>query len=193
MNAFHDKEKQMPFKVQTFQENVDQALDRPTRDKLDQACDEYRTLTSSTKKLRSIRGMMDILDREVNEATRREIMQACGTCCIGASTLQKAQHLHDESLNLDDFLDRLNEAHIGGGHLEREGEVIYAAYGRCYCGSVSISKELFSDTYCHCSCGWYQKLFETLFKQPVEVELMSSIIQGSDRCRFIINIPANVS
>jgi predicted ArsR family transcriptional regulator len=43
----------------------------------------------------------------------------------------------------------------------------------------------FSATYC--SCGWYRQLFETLLDGPVEVELLGSIVQGDERCRFLIH------
>ena len=80
----------------------------------------------------------------------------------------------------------MNEAHIGGGHLKRKNNIIFAQYDKCYCGSVNKTKELFSDTYCYCSCGWYSQLFETLLQKPVEIDLNSSIIQGNDSCLFQI-------
>jgi predicted hydrocarbon binding protein len=53
---------------------------------------------------------------------------------------------------------------------------------------VSKTGEPFSATYCHCSCGWYRQLFETLLNGPVEVELLGSIAQGDEHCRFLIHI-----
>jgi predicted hydrocarbon binding protein len=132
--------------------------------------------------------MMEVLEREVDEQTRRAIMEACGRRCIGASTLQKARRIAREAGDLDDMLRRLNEVHLGGGHLQLDGDVIHAAYDRCYCGSVSKTREPFSATYCHCSCGWYRQLFETLLERPVEVELLGSILQGDERCRFLIRV-----
>jgi predicted hydrocarbon binding protein len=131
---------------------------------------------------------MDVLERELDEETRRAIMEACGRRCIGASTLGKARSIQREAQDLEDLLRRLNKAHLGGGHLQLEGGVIHAAYDRCYCGSVSKTKEDFSASYCQCSCGWYRQLFETLLERPVEVDLLSSIIQGDERCRFVIRV-----
>ena len=178
----------MPFKVQNFQNHIEQVLDEPARGELSQACQAYAALTSPAQKTRSIRLMMDVLDRQVDEPKRWAIMEACGRQCIGASILDRARQLQQEASDLDDLLARLNEAHIGGGHFIRQGEVIHADYDRCYCGSVSQSRERFSATYCHCSCGWYRQLFETLLKKPVEVDLLSSILQGDERCQFLIRI-----
>jgi predicted ArsR family transcriptional regulator len=180
----------MPFRAQVFQENVERRLEGSVRDDLARACEAYASLTTPQQRARSIRGMMDVLDREVDSDTRRAIMEACGRRCIGASTLKRARRLQQEAQDLDDLLSRLNAAHIGGGHLQREGNVIHGAYDRCYCGSVSRAREPLSATYCTCSCGWYRQLFETLLEQPVEVDLLASIVQGDERCRFLIRYGA---
>jgi predicted hydrocarbon binding protein len=176
----------MPFRSRVFQQNVECRLEGSVRDDLARACETYASLTTPQQKARAICGMMDVLDREVDEDTRRAIMEACGRHCIGASTLRTARRLHQEAQDLDELLSRLNAAHIGGGHLRREGNVIHAAYDRCYCGSVNRAREPLSATYCTCSCGWYRQLFETLLEQPVEVDLLASIAQGDERCRFLI-------
>jgi predicted hydrocarbon binding protein len=179
--------KQLSFKPNTFQENIEGKIGDGACEELICACEAYALLTTPMQKAHSLHGMMDILDRELDDATRYGIMEACGRQCIGASTLEKARRLQKDSNNLDDLLTRLNEAHIGGGHLRREENTIHGAYDRCYCGSVSQSREKFSDTYCHCSCGWYHQLFEALLGRPVEVELLGSILQGAERCEFQIH------
>ncbi len=176
----------MPFRITTFQANLEERVPDPSKTVLLQACEDFAALTSPQQKLRSLRQMMELLDREVDEAVRWELMEACGRRCIGATTLKQARRLREEAGDLDDLLRRLNAAHIGGGHLHREGDSIHAAYDRCYCGSVSRARPPFPATYCHCSCGWYRQLFETLLDRPVEVALLGSIIQGADRCRFVI-------
>jgi predicted hydrocarbon binding protein len=178
----------MPFKAQTLQNNVEHWVEGAARSELARACDAYAALTTPQQKAQCIQGMMAVLDREVDEKTRRAIMEACGRQCIGVSVLDKARHLQQGAQGLDDLLRLLNGAHIGGGHLLQERDGIHAAYDRCYCGSVSQTREPFSATYCHCSCGWFRQLFETLLDRPVQVELLGSIIQGDERCRFLIRI-----
>jgi predicted hydrocarbon binding protein len=177
----------MPFRPQVFQEAIEGRVGEATREGLAQACAAYDALTTPLQKARCIKGMMDALDQAVDAPTRQTIMQACGRQCIGASTLDKARKIAKAAPDLDAMLEQLNQVHIGGGHLHREGDVIHAAYTRCYCGSVNQAKEPFSATYCHCSCGWFRQLFETLLGRPVEVELVSSIIQGDESCRFLIH------
>ena len=119
---------------------------------------------------------------------RYTVMEEPGRRCIGANALEKARRLQKDATDLDNLMSRLNQAHIGGGHLQRDGEVIHASYDRCYCGSASKFRELLSPTYCHCSCGWYRQLFESLLNRPVEVELSASILQGNECCQFLSRI-----
>jgi hypothetical protein len=178
----------MPFKAKIFQQEVDQLVQRETREELFNACDDYMTLTTPTQKAHFLHDLMDVFDQKVDAGTRREIMQACGRQCIGASTLKKARHFAREAKDIDDLLARMNAAHMGGGRLKRVGNVIHAGFDRCYCGSVSKTKKIFSPTYCQCSCGWYQQLFETLLEKPVQVDLLGSIIMGDPRCQFLVHI-----
>ncbi|MFN2110041.1 MAG: DUF6144 family protein [Anaerolineae bacterium] len=178
----------MPFKPQVFKEAITGHVPDATAETLARACADYVGLTTPLQKARCIKDIMDALDQAVDEPTRQAIMQNCGRQCISASTLNKARKLAKATSDLDDLLAQLNQAHIGGGHLHREGGVIHGTYTRCYCGSVSHAKEPLSPTYCQCSCGWYRQLFETLLEKPVAVELVSSIIQGDESCRFLIHI-----
>lgn len=177
----------MPFSADNFQTYTKRLVTGAALEPLLRACDSYRGLTAPSQKTIAIQDMMTLLDRDVAEGTRRELMESCGRECLGGAILKKALRLADQADNLDDLLARLNDAHIGGGSLRREGDVICAEYHRCYCGSVSKSRTVFSPTYCYCSCGWYKQLFETLLKKAVRVELLESIIQGGGRCRFRIH------
>jgi hypothetical protein len=54
----------MPFRARVFQENVERRLQGSARDDLARACEAYASLTTPQQRARSIRGMMDVLDRE---------------------------------------------------------------------------------------------------------------------------------
>lgn len=68
-----------------------------------------------------------------------------------------------------------------------------AAY--CHCPMIRHairSGELLSDTYCYCSLGWFEQLWLGIIEQPVQVELLESILRGQDRCRVVIHLPEDV-
>jgi predicted hydrocarbon binding protein len=176
----------MPFRVIRFSDNVTSIPDAKVREELTHTAAEFNTAKTPLQKARCVKALMDVMDQDVDAKKRIAIMEACGRSCIGKSTLKKAQKLQQQAADFDELLTLLNENQIGGGHLRRQGSVILASYDRCYCGSVSHTKEAFSDTYCHCSCGWYRELFETILDITVEVELLGSIIQGDKQCTFRI-------
>jgi predicted hydrocarbon binding protein len=178
----------MPFKLPRFLENLDVHVNKSVREQLMQNRVPYDTLTTGTQTARWIGNLVDDLVVEIDVDGAKAVMEACGQQCIGQSVLSKVRSLKQDSSNLDEFLRRLNDAHIGGGNLQRDGSVIYASYERCYCGSVSKTRQPISTIYCQCSCGWYKKLFEASLDKSVTVELIDSIIHGADTCQFIIHI-----
>ena len=46
-----------------------------------------------------------------------------------------------------------------------------------------------SPIFCYCSAGFEKLHFDVIFDEPVEVELLESVLKGDLRCRFAIRIP----
>jgi len=160
--------------------------------KVIEGCEEIVATASPAKKAKWAKAAMDRLDAQVPEDIRMQVMEQCGRACIGRSTIERAKTARRSTKGLDEFLDRLNREHIGGGKLKRDGDIVYARYDRCYCGLVSATKEPISPTYCHCSRGWVLELFEQVFGKSVQVDLLQSIVQGAPFCQFAIHLPPDV-
>ena len=178
----------MPFRIERFTKSLASHADPQAGAQLLQGRPPFETLTTPVQTVNWIGSLMVDLDQQLGPELANAVMEDCGQLCIGQSVLQKARQLQQQAADLDDLLARLNQAHIGGGQMRREGNKIHAAYPRCYCGSVSKTRQPISTTYCQCSCGWFKRLFETLLEKPVQVTLVDSIIHGADACRFIISI-----
>jgi predicted hydrocarbon binding protein len=178
----------MPFKIDRFLNSLMDHEGKSAQELLMQNRIAYDTLTTSTQTARWIGSMMEDMAVEISADNARVVMETCGQHCIGISILENARMLQQDSRDIDELLDKLNYAHIGGGKLRREENIIYASYDKCYCGSVSKTRQPISTIYCHCSCGWYKQLFESILNKPVKVELLDSIVHGADLCQFIIHI-----
>ena len=178
----------MPFKLDRFLDNLDSRVNKRVHKQLMQNRAPYNTLTTGTQTAIWIRNLVNDMVDDIGVDKAKVVMEGCGQQCIGQSVLNKARLLKHDSSTIDEFLEKLNDAHIGGGKLRRENDVIYASYERCYCGSVSKTRQPISTIYCQCSCGWYKKLFEVTLDKPVTVELLDSIIHGADTCQFVIHI-----
>jgi len=105
-----------------------------------------------------------------------------------------------------------NDPEIGGG--VREGNLIYETkipyntkayleetdpekkrYHFCHCPwakeSIRKSTVTVSPTFCQCSAGFVKRPFEVIFGQRLQADVLESVLQGDDVCRFAIHLPEN--
>ncbi len=69
-------------------------------------------------------------------------------------------------------------------------------YHYCHCPrireTIKSPETRISKTYCYCGAGFYKHIWETILQQPVEVEVMESVLEGSDLCKIAIHLPSGV-
>ena len=111
----------MPFRMRRFEESLSMHTNPTAKENLMAGSETYDTLKTLPQKARWLRGLVARLEDQVDKAVAAEIMEACGRRCIGSSVLEKARRFKQDAHDLDDLLDRLNQAHIGGGKLRRRG------------------------------------------------------------------------
>lgn len=75
----------------------------------------------------------------------------------------------------------------------REKDPRMRRYYACHCPLVRTSirdggPEV-PSLFCYCSAGFTKLMFDVIFDQAVEIELMESVLTGSDRCRFSVKVP----
>lgn len=63
----------------------------------------------------------------------------------------------------------------------------------CHCAFVhpyldQIPSKL-SPTFCFCGAGWYTRLWEGIFGQPVKIEHVETLLRGNDQCTLTITLP----
>jgi hypothetical protein len=65
-------------------------------------------------------------------------------------------------------------------------------YLACHCPfvreSIPAAREV-SSLWCYCTGGFTKLLWDYIYGQPLKVELLSSVLDGSPRCRFAITLP----
>ncbi len=144
-----------------------------------------------------IRRFMDVLDRTLDEPTRRRVMMSNGKSCFTEwirSTGREVTTVPFEKWAAD-LKDR-----PGDGSVSVEGRVIHFQYdssaetggpspdGVCLCPMVESKPAGLSATYCLCSLGYVKEMHERKFGRPVEVDLLDSVLRGGKRCRFKITV-----
>ncbi len=73
---------------------------------------------------------------------------------------------------------------------ETDGEKRRALY--CHCPRIRESvgsKTKISPTYCYCGAGFYKAIWEYILGQPVKVEMLESVLNGDDVCKFAVHLP----
>jgi hypothetical protein len=69
-------------------------------------------------------------------------------------------------------------------------------YYYCHCPwmkeAFRESDKPISPVFCNCSAGFYRAYWEIVFDEPVQVDVVQSLLQGDPVCRFAVHIPKDV-
>jgi len=143
--------------------------------------------SSSAKNARWVQGAMRRLDALADESTRLAVMEQCGHLCAASHMAQakKARGIYQRTQSVDELLKAMQQG-PKGFRMEREGNIIYVYYERCFCSLVKAAKEAISPTYCHCSKGFTKHIWETILGRPVRVEVVQAVIAGAPECRIAV-------
>lgn len=137
-------------------------------------------------------------------ARKKQIFIEQMETCRREGRLFFAQEVTDQVL---EFI--RNEPEMGGG--VRVGNVVYETkipfltkeylaesdptlkrYYYCHCPwarEAVKSGDRVAPIFCNCSAGFHKKPWEGALGQKVEADVLESVLQGDDRCRFAIHLP----
>ena len=133
---------------------------------------------------RWITWLVAAMDDHLDEETKAKILKQCGRQCQTESLTKKARDIYKKSNSLNDFLKKFGQVY---GNLHLEGDEVFIIYPKCYCPNVNkIPSEKLSATYCNCSRGWIEALFEDVLGQQIDVVKHKSIVNGDEECKFQI-------
>ena len=147
-----------------------------------------------------VKGAISKLDSLVKPETRNEIMASCGHNCAQAheSTIENARKKRQKYKSLDDFLTAEEKKPGRASRIERRGNVVYhyftpGSYGqgvRCFCGLLKglPNDQTVSRTYCQCSRGFVEEIWEAYLGKKPQVEVMQSAVSGAKECKFAVHL-----
>ena len=74
-----------------------------------------------------------------------------------------------------------------------EKDPVMKRFYACHCQLVRTAirdgKPKISPMFCYCSGGYEKLPYDVIFGEPVQIELLESVLKGDMRCRFAIKIP----
>lgn len=140
------------------------------------------------------------LDERISNATRRQIMEACGRNCSrrNHAGVERGKARRAKFRSEADFLAAEIKKPQTGTRLELDGKTLYQIYTpteytrpmRCYCalmGGLPPQVKV-SPTYCRCSQAFAQAYWEEVLGRKVTVDVMETALTGSKECRFKVNL-----
>jgi hypothetical protein len=78
----------------------------------------------------------------------------------------------------------------------RETDEQKKRYYYCHCPwmkeALLKSSQPVSPVFCNCSAGYYRAYWEIVLDQPIEVEVVKSILNGDLMCEFAVHLPRDV-
>ena len=183
-----------------LEKNIEHFAGEAVSKKVMEGSEEITEKTDKKKVALWTKGAMERFDSLVDEKTRIQIMNNCGSNCaeINKRVIQKAIDRRKKYKTIEDFLKAEQEKPQRGTKIIREGNQLFHIYTpqaftfpmRCYCGLLrALPKDVtVSPTYCHCSEGFIKKYWESILERPVKVELMHSAISGASGCKFAVQL-----
>ena len=132
-----------------------------------------------------IKELLTNFDEHVDEASKQKILENCGPKCpFSHMPNNKLLELRNHSKDEQDFLDNLSNS----WHLFKENNQYFVIFDKCYCPLVNKDIEHSSKTMCYCTLGSLKFKFKISLGRDVNIEMLKTVLNGDDECRFKINI-----
>lgn len=117
----------------------------------------------------------------LDEASRTQMLRACGKACAASYTLQVFREAKAASSDLNTFMQELS-LRFPDAHYEWDGaDTIRVTYQTCGCDLVRLGL-VNTPLLCECSTENLKENFQAALENPVSVVLESSILRGGAHC-----------
>lgn len=174
----------MPY-LRKFAKNLDAIVGADVRQEVLEGCEAITAKSSKIKRAHMMKEVMDRMEKIMDKDVAIQIRENCA--CKPKDFLMTSIELYKKYPNINDFINELQKTHFAG-KLKIEKNIIYGTFnmGKCVCGMVKATKETIPMLWCECCKGHVKWLWEETLKKPLRVEMLESIISGSDDCKFKI-------
>lgn len=109
----------------------------------------------------------------------------CAKKCGVMDDIEQNQVMIDSEADINTVIQKMNDLEIAGGILKYEDGYIHGKYAECYCPSGKLIEQ---KSFCRCTEGWLEEVFEKITRKPVDVFLDKTIRRGDSCCEFRIKI-----
>ncbi len=129
--------------------------------------------------------LVDFMNTHMNEATQVTMLEEMGRFCAN----QNKENYKKFAGNIETLLKDLEGQFIEKATYNKENQTISLLgkkQEKCVCAFAGDKN--ISPSFCNCSQGYMKEMFTVVTGKTVEVTLDESILKGSDRCSFTVQI-----
>jgi hypothetical protein len=165
--------------------NLDEFVGEDIRSKVLEGCETLTAKTSKIKRAEMMKDVMTRMDALIDKDISIKIRENCA--CKPKAFLKTSIEIFEKYPNIEDFISELQKTHFAG-KFKIEDNIIDCNFGtgKCVCGMVKSTKESIPILWCECCKGHVKWIFEGTLKRSLHIEMTSSVVSGSDDCRFKI-------
>ena len=173
-------------RIGRFVKILENEIPKDDMKKILQDIDKYNSYNPS-KKAEWWKDTINRMENKIGTEKTKKILNICGSKCCGQGHRKTARKKFEESNSIENFLNKISFGGVTYKLVDRN--TIIAEYQQCFCGQVKGAETTFPNlTYCECGTEFIRQYFSSAFNKSVEVDLIKSIISGSDSCKYIIHI-----
>ena len=185
MNSIEDKIPKTG-RIGRFVKILEKEVSKDIMIKILKDSDKYNAYSPS-KKAEWWKEVINRMEKEIGTEKTKEILSICGSKCCGQGHRKTVRKKFEDSKSIEEFLEKISIKDVTYELVDKN--TIVAEYKRCFCGNVKSAKTTFPNlTYCECGTEFNRQYFSSAFGKHVEVELIKSVISGSDICKYFIHI-----
>lgn len=196
--------------------NMERVVGAAARESVMQGSDAIDVETTLDDRFQWVKQALERLDGLADEGQKYDLLSSCAHVFpaeqVGKlkAVYENARERTGDALQAVDAVIAFMDADPGWQKgSRREGRIVYAAknprdpqayekaqteakkkQAYCFCPIVrSHLDQGMPTSFCYCGSGWYRRQWEGAIGRPVTIEVVQSILQGDDVCRFAIHLP----
>lgn len=127
--------------------------------------------------------LIGILDSTLDENTKNLILEKLGRECAGNGAGVK-QYVN----NPEGFFKEVHDKWGENATYDKNKGIIRIEIPERDCACPLIDSKIISKSVCQCSVGWQTQIYTTIFNKEVKAKCVESVIRGSKRCVFEIEV-----
>ncbi len=167
--------------------HLDESVGENTRNEIMDGVDLENIKSNDILRAHVMKQVMERMESKLDKNIAISVREKCA--CKPPELLKEIKEIYQNNKDIIQFVNALNHSKLIG-KFELIDNVIYGQFnnGQCICNMVKDTKEKMPILWCECCKGHVKWTFEETFDFPIKVEIIDSITNGADDCRFKITL-----